>query len=120
MEHHDIGCTQFSLGSTMETRGYTVRDLIIAVRCKQTQACDYGLHLETHVSSSIYSYHDAVQRPANFSQPPSPHTCVVTNLKVGMFLRHKRLCAKKLKNYWRLVVLFLIFPIKKTFYPGLF
>ena len=32
MKPRDIDCTQFSLCSAMETRGYAVRDVITAVR----------------------------------------------------------------------------------------
>jgi len=35
MEHHDIGRTQFSLCSAMGKGGYTVRDIITAVRLIQ-------------------------------------------------------------------------------------
>jgi len=43
MEHHDIGCTLFSLCSAMRTQGYTAtaRNYLSAV--KRNDVCDYGL-----------------------------------------------------------------------------
>jgi hypothetical protein len=62
MECHDIDCTQSSLCSAMETNSCTVRG----------------------VSSSSYSYHDAVQRAANSSRPPPLHSCIVDGQNVGV------------------------------------
>jgi len=68
---------------------------------------------ETHVSSSSYSYHDAVQRAANPSHLPPLHSCIVEGLNVSIVLRHPRLCAEKLNNYWRLLLLIFIFTVYK-------
>jgi hypothetical protein len=95
---------------------------------KRNDACDYGLHLEaqdntksryeTHMSSSNYSYHDAVQRAANSSHIPPLHSCVAEGLNVGIVFRHPRLCAEKVNNYWLLLIPVFVFTvyIRKLFY----
>jgi len=68
---------------------------------------------ETHVSSSSYSYHDAVQRDANSSHLSSPHSCVVVSVNVGIVLRHPRLGVENLNNCWRLLILIFVFAVYK-------
>jgi hypothetical protein len=73
-------CIQFSLWSAIETRCCTLRDVITAVRWVETTLFTKGCiwkckplqksRSETHVSSSSYSYHNAVQRDASSSQIP--------------------------------------------------
>ena len=107
----------------METRNCTVRGVITAARWKETTLVTTGCiwkrkpipksRYETHVSSSSYSYHDAVQRAANPSHLPPLHSCIVEGLNVSIVLRHPRLCAEKLNNYWRLLLLIFIFTVYK-------
>ena len=89
--YNDIDCTQYSLCSAMETRSCTVRG----------------------VSSSSYSYHDAVQKAANPSQLLPLYSCVVDGQNVGIVFCHPRLCTETLNNYWRLLKLIFIFTIYK-------
>ena len=89
----------------------------------RNDSCEYGLHLEvqtstkvtleTHVSSSSYSYHDAVLRAANSSHLPPLHFCAFDGLNVGIVLRHPRLCTEKLSNFWRLLILVFTFTVCK-------
>jgi hypothetical protein len=71
MKYHDTDCTQFGFCSANETRGYTVRHVITAVRWKETtlvtleciwkrKPIPKSLY-ETHVSSLIYTYQDYVR-----------------------------------------------------------
>jgi hypothetical protein len=123
MKYHDINCKQFSLCSAMETRSCTVGGVITAVRWTETTlvttVCIWKpktipkSRYKTHVSSSSYSYHDAVQRAANSSHIPPLHFCVVEGLNVGIVLRHPRLCTEKLNNYWRLLILVFVFTVYK-------
>jgi len=120
---HDVGCTQFTLWSEMETRGFSVGEVITAVRWKEMTLVTTDFiwkrkqlrksRYKTHLSSSSYSYPDAVQRAASSSYLPPLHSCVVVGLNVGVVLRLPRLCVEKLNNYWRLLILIFLFAVYK-------
>jgi hypothetical protein len=114
--YHDKDCTPSSLCSAMEKRSCTVRRVITSVRWKRKRPlwlrAVFGSY-ETHVSSSSYSYQDAVQRGANSCHIPPLHSCLFDGLNVGIVLRHPRLCNVKLNNYWRLLILVFVFTVYK-------
>jgi hypothetical protein len=123
MKYHDTDCKQFSFCSVMETRSCTFGGVITAVRWIQTTIVTKGCiwkgktitksRYETPVSSSSYSYHDAMQRAANSSHIPPLHSNVAEGLNIGIMLLHPRLCAEKLNNYWRLLILVCVFAVYK-------
>jgi hypothetical protein len=121
MKYHDIDCTQFRLCNVMEKRSCTIRGVITGVRWKEktpvTTGCIWKCkpipksRYETQVSSSSYSFHDAVNRVGSSSQPPPLHSSVAESLKVTTVLRHLRLFAEMLNNYCGVLIFIFIFTV---------
>jgi hypothetical protein len=124
MKCHDTSCTQFSLCIAMETRCYTVRDVITAVRWVETTLVTPGCiwkrkpipksHMKHSVFLKLQLPWCCAESCHLLSFSPNALLCNWVSECWDCVTSYEVMRWEVTRNYWRLLILIFVFAIYKS------